>query len=72
MVPAAAPETAAQQSRAQDTRVELVERHMTNAGYEPLEPAHIVSKSALVLVLQHKFGRSLLERTNRPYAKELC
>ena len=52
--------------------MELVERHMTNAGHEPLESAHIVSKSALVLVLQHKFGSSLLKRTNRPYAKQLC
>ena len=40
-------------------------------GISPLQPADVVVEAALVLVLQHKLRRRLLERASRPHTVHL-
>jgi hypothetical protein len=48
--------------------MDLVERHRTDPGHEPLQPTYIIINASLMLVLDHLFRCRLLEGPKWPDA----
>ena len=48
-----------------------IDGHRSKRQHQSLESAHVVIDAPLVLVLQHKLCRGLLERSSRPDAVDL-